>query len=465
MVYRLLTIITPFVTTPILSRALGAERLGVYSASLAWVNYFVLLSMLGINNYGNRCIASAQSDDSERQKLFWNIYCVQFCACIAAILFYVASFIVITPERYTITTVQGLWLLSSLLNINWYFFGTERFRLTITRSIIIKIISVSLIVTLIRQPDDLALYALIMAGDAVLSNGLLWPFLIKDLRYQKPTWSAVRQHIRPAFLLFIPVLAISVFHVMDKTMLDFLSTESEVGYYYSADKVINIPLMAITAVSTVMMPRISNLYSTGSEEDVNNIIHQSFELTVFLTCSLGIGIASIAKEFIPLFFGMGYDPCINLVYWFIPVLFVKSISDFIRMQYIIPTHHDKLYIYAICTGALINAAFNAMLIPHHGAIGAVWATLIAEITVAVFQVYFVRNSLPLAQFFLLHSLYLLFSAIMLVAVRALAVHLGLSVWLKLFCMVCTGAAVYICCCVIYWRHRTDSVFHSLFIKH
>lgn len=46
MVYRILTVITPLITSPYLSRVLGVEALGKYSASQAYVNYFVLFAML-----------------------------------------------------------------------------------------------------------------------------------------------------------------------------------------------------------------------------------------------------------------------------------------------------------------------------------------------------------------------------------------------------------------------------------
>ena len=66
-IYRIITVITPLVTAPILSRALGAENLGVFSATQAYVNYFLLFAMLGVENYGNRSIAAVQKIREKRQ--------------------------------------------------------------------------------------------------------------------------------------------------------------------------------------------------------------------------------------------------------------------------------------------------------------------------------------------------------------------------------------------------------------
>ena len=85
MVYRILTVITPLITSPYLSRVLGVEALGKYSASQAYVNYFVLFAMLGIENYGNRSIAKIQENEAKRSTTFWNIYAVQFIESIMSI--------------------------------------------------------------------------------------------------------------------------------------------------------------------------------------------------------------------------------------------------------------------------------------------------------------------------------------------------------------------------------------------
>ena len=211
-----------------------------------------------------------------------------------------------------------------------------------------------MIVLLIRKQEDLGLYVIIMAGDAVLSSLVVWPFLRRSIGLEMPRWDEMKTHLKPIMILFIPILAMSVFHIMDKTMLDWLGTETDVGYYYSADKVINIPLSIITAIGTVMLPRIANEYGKGNMNDVQVMLRRSTELSAFLICAIGGGIAAVANEFVPWFFGPGFDPCIELVYWFTPVLAVKAISDLIRTQYMIPAHMDKDYTVAVFIGAGIN---------------------------------------------------------------------------------------------------------------
>ena len=64
--YQILVVLTPLITSPYISRVLGANGLGIYSYSYTIANYFLIFAMLGVMNYGNRSIAKVRSDRSKR---------------------------------------------------------------------------------------------------------------------------------------------------------------------------------------------------------------------------------------------------------------------------------------------------------------------------------------------------------------------------------------------------------------
>ena len=55
--YQILVLILPIITTPYISRILGAENIGIYSYTLSISAYFILFGSLGIALYGKREIA------------------------------------------------------------------------------------------------------------------------------------------------------------------------------------------------------------------------------------------------------------------------------------------------------------------------------------------------------------------------------------------------------------------------
>lgn len=304
--------------------------------------------------------------------------------------------ILIRPELKLLYLLQGLWLIS-LLNINWFFWGCEQFKLTVTRNIVIKIASVESILLFVKNSDDLWIYVVIMGLSMVLAEGALWLFLPQYISQPKVQWNEIRKSIKPILQLFIPVLAFSVFHIMDKTMLNTFSNDANSGYYYNADKLINIALQLITGMSTVMLPRVANTLHTEGSRKVMELLSKSAEFTLFLTCVIAFGIGAISDSFLPFFFGKGYESCITLIKVFVPVLFIKALSDFIRTQYLISTGKDKLYIIAVLGGAVSNVIVNYIMILRCGVLGAVIGTSVAEIIVLVIQVIGVNNELPLKE--------------------------------------------------------------------
>ena len=61
LIYQILTIILPIITTPYLSRVLGSEGIGIYGYTISIVTYFTLIGALGISKYGQREIAYVQN--------------------------------------------------------------------------------------------------------------------------------------------------------------------------------------------------------------------------------------------------------------------------------------------------------------------------------------------------------------------------------------------------------------------
>lgn len=53
---------------------MGAEKIGIYSYAYSIATYFGLFILLGLNNYGNRTIASVRDDKEKLSKTFCSIY-------------------------------------------------------------------------------------------------------------------------------------------------------------------------------------------------------------------------------------------------------------------------------------------------------------------------------------------------------------------------------------------------------
>ena len=73
-IYQIFLTITPLITTPFVSRMLGAEGVGTYSYTLSMCKYFMLFALLGISDYGCRSIAAVRDDREKLSKTFFPLF-------------------------------------------------------------------------------------------------------------------------------------------------------------------------------------------------------------------------------------------------------------------------------------------------------------------------------------------------------------------------------------------------------
>lgn len=382
--YQMLAFLAPLITTPYVSRVLGPHNIGIYSYNYSIAYYFVIFIMLGLNNYGNRQIAKGKVEGNGNvERIFCEIYSMQISIAIIVIMGYI--FYGIFIGKTIIVWLFFPYVLSGMLDINWLFFGLERFDLTVFRNSVIKIFTIILVFVLVKNSDDISIYCLLMAGSYLASQVIMWMFLRKIIKFHWVPFSVFRKHIRPNIILFIPIIAVSLYKIMDKIMLGQMSTLIEVGFYESAEKVIAIPMGIVTAIGTVMLPRISSLVKTD-EEAANKFFLPMIGVSMFLVSALCFGMISVSTEFIPVFYGKGYDKCILLYMILLPSTLFLAYSNVVRTQYLIPFEQDWIFIISVIIGAIVNIVINTLLIPRYASVGAAVGTLLAEGSVCVFQI-------------------------------------------------------------------------------
>lgn len=445
--YQLLIILIPLITTPYLSRILGSEGIGRYSYSYSIAYYFSMFIILGLNNYGNRTIASVRDDKKELSKSFKSIYLMQFFLGLFITIIYFLYCDLFMNNIYAFTL--GIYVASSIFDINWMFFGLEEFKITVVRNTIVKLITLVAIFVFIKDKNDVSMYCLIMALGFFISNLLLWPFLPKYIQKSKVTLHDVCVHIRPNLILFIPVIAISLYKTLDKIMLGSMTNVAEVGYFESSEKIINIPLALISSLGTVMLPRMSNIVAKSRDKKrIEEIIENSIILAMVVTVPLTFGIMGVAKEFVPLFYGNGFEKCISLFQILLPSCLFVAFANVIRTQYLIPNKLDNVYIISVILGSLVNILINYILIPKMGAIGAAFGTLIAEIVVCIIQSWYVRKIINTYIFFKKSVPLILFGIVM----YAIIINIPLidnNATITVILKVLIGALIYIIPCLLY----------------
>lgn len=389
--YEILAIIIPLITTPYLSRVLGAEKIGIYSYTISIVTYFILFGSLGIAMYGKREIAFVQKDEEKRSKTFFEILILKLITLTISMIIFYFSFC--SHGKYQIYyTILLLEIVANIFDISWYFQGLEEFKKTVIRNTIIKVISAISIFIFVKTQGDLAKYFFIYVLSTLLGNITLWMYLPKYIKRVKKI--NIKKHIKPTIMLFIPQIATQIYTVLDKTMIGTIITnKSEVGYYEQAQKMIKLLLTLATSFGTVMMPRIAATYAEGNKEKIKEYMKKSFSFILMLTFPLMLGMCSIAYKFVPIFYGKGFEKVAILICVISPIIILIGLSNVTGTQYLLPTKQQNKYTLSVVIGAVVNFILNLILIKVLKSIGASIATVIAELAVTTTQFILVRDQI------------------------------------------------------------------------
>lgn len=441
-IYQILILILPLITVPYVSRVLGADGVGIYSYTYSIAYYFMIIAMLGLNNYGNRRIAKVRDDKENLSREFWSIYKLQVITSSTMIILYFLYVSLFATQYKLIAFIQILYVASSMFDINWFFFGIEKFKLTITRNTIIKLLSLCLIFIFVRDKGDLWKYTLILSTSVLASNIFLFSFLRKYVKYEKTKFKDIKKHFIPCLMLFLPVIAVSIYKIMDKIMLGILANVSEVGYYENAEKIVQVPLSIITALGTVTLPRASNMVSNNKEKELKELIEKTMPFVMFLAMPMTLGIIAISKNFSMLFLGQEFEKSGIIMQLLAITIIFLSWGNVIRTQYLIPKERDKEYIISAFLGAIINFIINYLLIPKYTSIGACIGTIIAEFTVMLYQSIVVSKDLPLKNYIKKSLNFVLKSAIMFIIILIIGKYIK-NTKIQILLQVTIGIIIYL----------------------
>lgn len=410
--YQILTLVLPLITASYLARVLGATGNGIYIYTFTIVNYFVLFGSLGISMYGQREIAYAQNDKEKRKKTFIELVTFRFITIVIASIIYYFSFMR-QGEYSPYYRILFFELIAAGFDISWFFQGMEEFKKTVIRNILVRLTSVLLIFILVKEQSDLPKYLAIYAFADLIGNISLWFYLPKYFKGIKVKNIDIFKQIPQITLLFIPQIANKLYNMLDTTMLGkLIADKAETGYYEQSQKIIRVLLTVVTSLGTVMVPRMASMFANKEKEKISEYMKKSFNFTYLLSFPIMFGLIAISKDFVPWFFGPGYEKVIILMDIIVPIILLMGVANIIGTQYLLPTKRQREFTISVCVGIVVNFILNYIMILLWNSIGACIATLISQIAVDIVQIYFIKNEVNLKEIIKLSYKYFLAGMIM-----------------------------------------------------
>lgn len=457
--YQGLTYLTPLITIPYLSRILGPDGIGEISYIESIVAYFVLAANMGANTYGQREISYYQNDRKRRSTIFWNVKFFSLCMGSLSVFMYLLWSVI--SKNSLLYVIISMNIVSAIVDVTWFYKGIENFKLIVIRNSLVKIVGVVLIFCVVKDRGDLYLYALIVVMTLFVGNASLWLKLPDYIDLISISELDPFSNTKKIISLFLPEIAITMYTVLDKTMLGSITgIMTENGYYEQAMKITRMVLAIITSMGSVVMPRIGALYGQGDNETAKKLVYTNYEFVWAIGIPLCFGMIGIADSFVPWFLGIEFEKVITLLHIVPLIILFVGISNVTGWQYLVPNKKEKIVTFTVFVGAVVNFILNLFMIRLFNSVGAAIASVIAELIVSIIQLIIVRKEINTWSILKKGIPYFVAAMVMLIILRIENSFCPSNI-LGTLIMIVSGFLIYLILLMLFFRERILALIKGL----
>ena len=379
----------PLITYPYVSRVLGVDNIGVCNFVDSIINYFVIISSLGIGIVGIREIAVSKNDRLRLEESFSKLFTINTITTTIALVLLVAGIFLIPQLRvnYELMFIGVLKLLFNYLLIEWFYKGLEQFKYITNRTILVKILYVICVFLFVHDENDVLIYYFLLSFTLVINAFINIIHARSYIRFRL-SFTGLGHYFKSLSILGLYNILTSMYTTFNVAYLGFVADNIQVGYYTTSTKIHSIILMLFTAITGVLMPRMTSLLSQGNNKEFKRLIKKSIIILCMISAPAVIIIELFAPFFIHIIAGEGYEGAIVPLRIIAPLILIIGIEQILITQSLMPMGQDKAVLFNSALGATVGLVLNILLVPNLQSIGSAIVWVSCELVVMFSASYF-----------------------------------------------------------------------------
>ncbi|APW98879.1 polysaccharide biosynthesis protein [Halobiforma lacisalsi AJ5] len=390
-------------TTPILVRLLGSAQYGDYAFLLSVLGVTMVLANAGIFDGMRKYIAEERDHPNWTEYVFGFYLRIAFgLAIFVSIIYAVFSWAGFSKQLFSPEFTVYFYLLSSLIIIRQTYslargglmglgFENQSEPLNILRKVIFALIGLSLTyfghgVVGILTGHVIASLTVSFLAFRILSNRIN---LRKIFDKTPPDFPKQELLSFNGLSVILILLTSSLYHI-DILLLRPLAGSEATGYYRAALTIAEFLWFVPNALQMVLLHSTSELWAKGRTDRITMMVSQITRHNLSLVILLAIGLAVLADDFVPFYFGSEFEPVVLPLLLLLPGVIGFSLA---RPIFAVGQGKGELPILIVATGtaALVNLCLNILLIPRYEMVGAAIATSIGYGSMMILHIYAARQ--------------------------------------------------------------------------
>lgn len=413
---NLFNIILPIMVIPLVTRSVGPDLYGYMGYGDSLTAYFLIFASFGIYQYGLREISKVRDDKKKLRQTFTSLCLFTFMTNIIASAVYMI-FVAVSyrdkPYMYT-CIIMGFNLVFNMFYVEWVNEALENYDFIAIKTMIVRIIYSALILIFVRSDKDYLFYLYLVVGFNFINNIISFVYVKKRIKFDFSDLQFAK-HIRP--MLYVVILSNTgvLYTQLDKIMIKSNSGTTDVGYYYTAQRIMTIINTLMLTVIQVTMPRLSNYLGNESKKEYLSLLKRVIKIYFLFLFPASIGLLCLSKEAIYMFGGAKFLPAVPVMMVFAIYMLSIGVEGVIANQMIYLHGREKDDAMLVLIGGVINLGLNVLLVVTgtFNMVTAISTTLIANLIVIFLEYRLVRKviKLDIELFAYENTKYLLYSLI------------------------------------------------------
>lgn len=395
---NLFNIILPIMVIPLVTRAVGPELYGYMGYGDSLTAYFLIFASFGIYQYGLREISKVRDDEKKLRQTFTSLCLFSFFTNIVVSIAYMAFVWVCykdKPYMYT-CMIMGFNLVFNMFYVEWVNEALENYDFIAIKTMVVRIIYSMLILLFVRNEGDFLFYLYLVVGFNFINNIISFIYVKRRIKFDFSNLQFAR-HIRP--MLYVVILSNTgvLYTQLDKVMIKSNVGTTDVGYYYTAQRIMTIINTLMLTVIQVTMPRLSNYLGNESKDEYLVLLKRVIKIYFLFLFPASIGLLCLSKEAIFIFGGAEFLPAVPVMVVFSIYMLTIGVESVIANQMIYLHGKERDDAILILIGGIINLVLNILLVVTgtFSMVTAIGTTLISNLIVIVLEYRMVRKVIKL----------------------------------------------------------------------
>lgn len=303
---NMVNIVVPIIIGPYIMRLLDVQMYGTYNRVFSEFQVFLVFASFGVYTYGVREISKIRDNEEEVSKLFTNLFLISFISNIIVLLVYVLyAFLTSSGLALSIYLVFIIQIVANMFYVEFVNEALENYKFITIKSIIVKIIYLVSILLLIKNTDDVVIYAIIVSLTNFLNNITSFIYAKSKIEFNFSNIE-FKKYVKPLIAVLIISNVGLLYGQLDKIMLGRFVDEISVTVYYTAYYLISTLASIPYSIINVSIPRLSYVLKNEGKEKYEEKLSNSISSLMFIIVPMCFGVLVLAKEVVALYAGSKY---------------------------------------------------------------------------------------------------------------------------------------------------------------